>query len=392
MKIAYICNDPGIPVFGCKGSSIHVQSVTRTLVRQGHEVHLFTSCLGTSPPTDLRMVQIHKLPEHPKSDDCNAREQALFLSNSKLFSILEAEGPFDLVYERYSLWSFAGMDYARTNSIPGVLEVNAPLIEEQIKYRTLVNRELARQAAEKVFAAATTLIAVSHAVGEYLENYPMAQGRIHVVPNGVDPKRFSTDVKPSLVRKPEEFIIGFVGTMKPWHDLSSLVDAFAKLYCEDSNTRLLMVGDGKGLKKVIDNLSTHNCSQAVHFTGAVPPEQIPGLLATIDVAVAPYSLNDQCYFSPLKVYEYMAAGLPVVASRIGQLAELIQDGVNGLLYPPDDSDCLAEKLHLLKSDSELRDSLGLAAKECIDKYYTWDIVVRRILNFSGFPEAELIIK
>ena len=392
MKIAYICNDPGIPVFGCKGSSIHVQSILRTFLYQRHEVDLFTCYLGMNPPADLEMIQIHKLPKYPKSDDYNAREQALFFSNLKLLSILEAQGPFDLVYERYSLWSFAGMNYARTIGVPGVLEVNAPLIEEQIKYRTLINREQAEQVAKQVFGKATTLIAVSQIVADYLENYSMAKGQIQVVPNGVDPKRFSVDVKPSLRRTPEEFIIGFVGTMKPWHDLSSLVRAFAKLYREDPKTRLLMVGDGKGLKKVRDSLSSHNCRQAVHFTGAVPPEQIPGLLATMDVAVAPYSLNDQCYFSPLKVYEYMAAGLPVVASRVGQLTELIQDGVNGLLYPPDDSDCLAEKLHLLKFHSELRDSLGLKAKEHIDKHYTWDIVVRRILNFAGFPEVGLTIE
>lgn len=397
MKIAYVCNDPGIPVFGCKGSSIHVQSVVRTLLRQGHQVHLFTCYLGADPPADLRMVPIHKLPEYSKSDDYknedyNAREQALLSSNPKLFSILEAEGPFDLVYERYSLWSFAGMDYARKIEVPGVLEVNAPLIEEQIKYRTLINREQTKQVAEQVFGTATTLIAVSQAVADYLENYSMAKGRIHVVPNGVDSQRFSTEIKPSLSRTPEEFIIGFVGTMKPWHDLSSLVDAFATLYREDSNTRLLMVGDGKGLDKVIDSLSTHNCSQAAHFTGAVPPEQIPGLLATMDVAVALYPLNSQCYFSPLKVYEYMAAGLPVVATRVGQLAELIQDGVNGLLCPPDDLDCLADKLHLLKSHPELRSRLGQAAKEYIHKYHTWDIVVRRILNLASFPKAELTLK
>ena len=392
MKIAYICNDPGIPVFGCKGSSIHVQSVVRTLLRQGHQVHLFTCNLGTDTPADLEIVPIHKLPEYPRNDDYSAQEQALLLSNPKLFSMLEREGPFDLVYERYSLWSFAGMDYACTIGVPGVLEVNAPLIEEQIKYRKLVNRDKAKQVAEQAFGAATTLIAVSQTVADYLENYSMAKGRIHVVPNGVDPSRFSKEIKPSLACTREEFIIGFVGTMKPWHDLSSLIDAFAKLHHQDSNTRLLMVGDGKGLKKVRENLSAHNCSQAVHFTGAVSPERIPGLLAAMDVAVAPYSLDSQCYFSPLKVYEYMAAGLPVVASQVGQLAELIQDGVNGLLCPPDDSDCLGNKLSLLKSDPKLRSRLGEAAKECIDQYYTWDIVVRRILDFASFPEAELTIK
>ena len=82
------------------------------------------------------------------------------------------------------------------------------------------------------------------------------------------------------------------------------------------------------------------------FTNAVAPEAVPGLLASIDAAVAPYPALGHFYFSPLKVYEYMAAGRAIVASRAGQLEELLEDGAHALLCPPGDAAALAEALLL----------------------------------------------
>jgi glycosyltransferase involved in cell wall biosynthesis len=102
----------------------------------------------------------------------------------------------------------------------------------------------------------------------------------------------------------------------------------------------------------------------------------------MDVAVAPYPPQPNFYFSPLKVYEYMAAGLPVVASRIGQLAELIHDGIDGLLCPPGDAMSLARALEQLQQAPQLRASLGLAARESVLHNYTWHAVAQRIFQLS----------
>ena len=108
----------------------------------------------------------------------------------------------DFIYERYSLWSYAGMQYARKSGVPGLLEVNAPLIEEQATYRTLVDRAGAERVADRVFGAATALIAVSQEVADYLDQYPAARGRIYVIPNGVDPDRFPEKLSPSRPGEP----------------------------------------------------------------------------------------------------------------------------------------------------------------------------------------------
>jgi glycosyltransferase involved in cell wall biosynthesis len=108
----------------------------------------------------------------------------------------------------------------------------------------------------------------------------------------------------------------------------------------------------------------------------------------MDVAVAPYPPQADFYFSPLKVYEYMAAGLPVVASQIGQLAALIQNGINGFLCPPGDAISLSAMLEQLWWQPEWRAELGRAARATVLETYTWDAIVQRMFNLCGISDKE----
>jgi glycosyltransferase involved in cell wall biosynthesis len=378
MRVAYICADPGVPVFGYKGCSIHVQEVIRALQQQGHQVELFAVRWGGHPPADLAPLPCHRLPKLPKGNTL-LREQAALGLNLDLRFALEQAGQFDLIYERYSLWSMSGMEFAQEQGIPGVLEVNAPLIEEQAQHRELVLRSQAEEVARRVFRAATLLVAVSDAVADDLNRYPQTQQKVQVIANGVNPDRFPLDQMPALPC--EAFTIGFVGTMKPWHGLFTLVEAFAQFQAAISTpARLLLVGDGPERPAIESMLNDRHLQSAVHFTGKVNPAEIPGLLNSMDVAVAPYPPQPHFYFSPLKVYEYMAAGLPVVASRMGQLQHLIQDGSNGLLYSPGNSTALAHCLTQLQQQPDLRSQLGQAARSTVLRHYTWEQIVQKILS------------
>jgi glycosyltransferase involved in cell wall biosynthesis len=378
MRIAYISADQGVPVFGRKGCSIHVQEVVRALTQLGEQVELFTPCSEGEPPPGLEAVPVHSLPWVAKKDVA-AREWAALAANDTLLSTLEREGPFDLVYERYSLWSFAGMEQARATGVPGLLEVNAPLIEEQAEHRTLVDRRAAESVARRVFNAAAALIAVSDEVADYLGGYTGTHGRIHVVPNGVNPDRFSLKFRQCDT---ETFTVGFVGSLKPWHGLTNLVEAFALLHQRYPEARLLIVGEGPEQQRLVEDLSRRGLSGVTHLTGAIPPSEVPPFLACMDAAVAPYPRLSRFYFSPLKVYEYMAAGLPVVASRLGQLEGLIQDGINGLLCPAGDAVALSAALGLLREEPQLRRRLGEAARASVLRHHTWKAVVSRILRLA----------
>jgi glycosyltransferase involved in cell wall biosynthesis len=381
MRIAYVSADRGVPIFGQKGCSIHAQEVLRALVRHGAQIDLFsTRCEGT-PPDDIEAVGRHPLPRATEGDPA-VREKASLTANEALRAELERIGPFDLIYERYSLWSFAAMEFAQNSGLPGLLEVNAPLIEEQAQYRVLVDRAAAEQVAERVFGAATYLLAVSDEVAAYLERFPAARGKIRVVPNGVRPERFPENLEPALPAADGVFTIGFVGTLKAWHGLSLLVQAFALLHARQPRSRLVIVGHGPERDHLDAEITVLGLKEAVHFTGAVTPEKVPALLASMDVTVAPYPKLPHFYFSPLKVYEYMAAGRPVVASLIGQLEKLIQPEVNGLLVPAGDVAALAAALERLQADEGLRLRLGRAARATVLRDYTWDSIAERILSLA----------
>ncbi|HKP53152.1 MAG TPA: glycosyltransferase family 4 protein [Chloroflexia bacterium] len=391
MRIAYVCADPGVPIFGRKGNSVHVQEVVRALLANGANVELFATATGGEAPSGLDELRVHPLAALPKFEVVE-RERAALVANGALYALLEENGPFDMVYERYSLWSFMGIEYARNNGIAGLLEVNAPLVEEQAAHRALADRHLAEWVANKVFSAATALLAVSQEVAAYLEERPGARGRVHIVPNGVNPQRFCEGTLPTYPGKPGVVTAGFVGTLKPWHGLSALAESFALLNHQNSSTRLLIVGDGPERESLRSNLEERGVLDSVCFTGSVDPGEIPGLLASMDIAVAPYADSEHFYFSPLKVYEYMAAGLPVVASRVGQLNGLIRHEVNGLLCPPGDTVALAAALERLRRDSALRIRLGNAARETVLHGHTWDAVAERILAIAmrATPQAASI--
>jgi glycosyltransferase involved in cell wall biosynthesis len=299
-----------------------------------------------------------------------------------LFCALQRQGPFDLVYERYSLWSHAGMDYAQAVGIPGLLEVNAPLIKEQARHRVLVDQGKAEWVAHRAIGNASSLVAVSDEVASHLGQYPLTDGRVHVIPNGVDPDRFPEGLRSVLGGTSGTFMVGFVGTLKPWHGLSTLVGAFERLHDVARDAQLLIVGDGPERSALEEDLSRRGLRQAVQFTGAVDPTQIPGLIAAMDAAVAPYPNLTDFYFSPLKVYEYMAAGRAVVASRIGQLNRLVEHEITGLLTSPGDPADLAGALMRLRTEPELRQRLGKTARAKIQREHTWKATVRRILDLA----------
>ena len=381
MRVAYVCADPGVPVFGRKGCSVHVQAVLGALRDAGADLTLFAARLGGEPPRALSGIPIRRLPRSASEDKAEQEREALE-ANHVLREVLEAGGPFDAVYERYALWSFAGMEYARDAGAAGLLEVNAPLVVEEAAHRGLMHREVAEAVADRAFAAASRLIAVSEELARWMTARPGARGRVQVIPNAVDPTRFPAAIQPTH-RVHDAFTVGFLGGLRPWHGLALLAEAFALFHARRPSSRLLVVGDGPERADFESALSRHGVRYVTELTGAVAPDRVPGLLASMDAAVAPYAPQSQFYFSPLKVYEYMAAGLPVVASRVGQVAETIRHGETGLLCPPGDPACMAEALERLAADPTLRARLGTEARRRVVGDHTWSGVAERILLLAA---------
>lgn len=384
MKIAYINADPDAPVFGRLGCSVHMQEVLRAMLRLGLEVHLFSSRLGDEAIYDLSALQVHPLPKI-----VNRYGQSPLAMNQIVRSALEREaddGAFDLIYERFALYSHVGMEFARELQIPSVLEVNAPLLEEHAARGTLIDSTGAEDCAMRSFRAAGLITAVSKQLSNIIEQHPNARGRVRVVPNAVNPDRFR-DIQPT--RAKDGFVIGYVGALRTTSGFNTLIDAFATVARESSQAQLLIVGDGPAREHLNREIAARGLIRRVHFTGEVGPDAIPGVLASMDVAVAPYPATGTFYSSPLKLYEYMAAGLPIVASRIGQVEEVIRDGLTGMLISPGHAPGLAKALRELETNSMKRALLGGAARAAIQEH-TWENQAAAVLSLAGLKLPELI--
>ena len=262
----------------------------------------------------------------------------------------------------------AGSLVAERQGIPHVLGVNAPLAWEGQNHRRQALPAASELLEEVAFDATGLIVTTCAELRDLLVGADVPEAKVKVVPCGVDTELFAPEGPSSQRRPAGQFVLGFVGSLKPWHGVEVLADAFRKL-AHDPRFGLFVVGDGPGAD-IVDALALELPGRVTFVRGA-PQSDIPIHLRAMDVAVAPYPPQERFYFSPLKVFEYMATGRAVVSSRIGQLDGVIRDGETGLLVPPGDADALAQATRRLADDEGLRVSLGANAAAEARREHTW---------------------
>ncbi|HEY0729441.1 MAG TPA: glycosyltransferase, partial [Pyrinomonadaceae bacterium] len=179
-----------------------------------------------------------------------------------------------------------------------------------------------------------------------------------------------------------DLVAGFVGTFGPWHGVVQLAEAI-KLVPESVPLRFVFVGSGSLREQVEGILRNEIEARRVVFTGAVAHERVPALLDACDILVAPHvPLADGSDFfgSPTKIFEYMAMGKAIVASRLGQIGEVLSDEETALLVEPGNINELAAALVRVAESSELRKRLGPNAREAAVQNHTWGHNARRVLE------------
>lgn len=404
MKILYLCQDLGIPVLGPKGAAVHVRRMVSAFSRAGHSVTLATPVLSKSA-LDQRADLDAALWHLPASGEARAAgialkrfNEALGASNSLPGQIrsmvynreLEPElerrleiDPHDLIYERASLYGIAGAQVAQSLGIARVAELNAPLALEHSRYRGNGLGDLGAQAELWALRQAGAVLAVSAPLRGHLLSLGLDPEAVHVVPNGVDAERFRPGPSDPGVRVRfglgEGPVLGFVGGLRPWHGVEALPRLLERLVPRYPALRLFVVGDGPLREELSDELERRGMLQNVVFTGFLPHEEIPALIRTLDIGLAPYSQPEHLWYaSPLKVFEYMACGVPVVAANLGQTVEIVRHGENGLLYDHEDLEELAAACERLLDDPGLRSRLGATAAREIRDRYTWERNAARV--------------
>lgn len=367
MRILYCAIDQTVP--GTTGGSVHVTSVADGLAALGHEVHVLTTP-GNGPFPAGRVQWI------PMSPPLGAK-QLRWLRLGQVRQMVDRLKP-DVIIERY--YNFGGEGILAANPADAarpktVLEVNAPVIDFAGSAKGRLDRllffEPMRMWRERICDRADRIVTPNAAILP-----PLTPARKIVrLEWGADTVRFHPEATGRVAfERPAPTVAVFAGAFRSWHGAVHLVRAIRTLH-ERGRTDIgaVLIGDGPELPSVREaarGLAT------VLFTGPLPHADMPAALAAADIGVAPFDIGAHgplalgFYWSPLKIFEYMSTGLPVVAPRVDRIPSLVEHAHEGLLYDPAAPDALAETLERL-ADPDVRRSLGRAARERAVREYSW---------------------
>lgn len=279
--------------------------------------------------------------------------------------------PPKLIYERYSLFLFATIWLARRRGIPLVLEINDSALVDRV--RPLTMKGLARRIEGWCLRHATGLVFISTyfrdaAIAAYGDIAPSV-----ISPNAVDlsrfdPARFDRETLRHERGLSGRTVCGHIGAFAHWHGVDDFVEAIASRLHDVPELALVFVGDGKTLPAVRALVAERGLSDRVLLPGRVPHEDVASWIACMDYAVLP---NSNHYGSPMKLFEFMGMGVPMVAPDYAPVAEVIADGRTGWLFPHGDAAACVERVLKLARLTDERRRVGHAARDYIASERQW---------------------
>ena len=380
-RIVYLRSTPG-PGTQAGGAASHIKGVVEGLVSLGAFVELVSNDRISGFDENISVID-------PVS---SGTSRAIFDINNnlhftrRLLPLLERSVP-DLIYQRYARFSWAGVVAAIKTRRPLFLEYNGSEVWVGKHWDRVGKLDLLERYEQLNLKAATRIFVVSEVERRNLETRGVNSNKIIINPNAVDassfqPGRGGTDVKRRLGFTDNDVVVGFVGTFGPWHGVQVLSEAI-KTIQSDQPIKFLFVGSGSLYAQVQQMLVDDRNAGRVIFTGPVEHKEVPAFLDACDILVSPHvPLTDGSEFfgSPTKLFEYMAMGKGIVASCLGQISDVLDDGKTALLVKPGDPGELASAIRRLAESPELRQRLGTNARETVVQKHTWTHNAQRVLD------------
>jgi len=364
------------------GSTIKALELLKVLSKCGHEVKdywmrddlsqkHFSNGSANSSPRDMLKKYLSRYLHEPNQMLKNIK------SLKRETEILENEQP-DLVISRLDVHVVSPSVLSKKFNIPFIIEIDSPRSYEKITYQTQykVSKRLLRWMEMRFINAGKAGFTVSHQIKQHFVDRGIADEFIDVIPNGADPDRFSPDIPAADVRKKynlgDAVVVGFVGSFIFWHGVENLTYIIKQATRKDANVKFLMVGQGGPLEPMLKQFIFDNKLEGrVILTGHVPHDEVPKYIATMDIVLAPYPDMEFFYYSPVKIYEYMSCGKPIISTRIGQITEIIEDRKTGFLTKPNDIETIGNIISELLEQPGLRKQVGNAARNEILAKHTW---------------------
>jgi glycosyltransferase involved in cell wall biosynthesis len=296
------------------------------------------------------------------------------------------------IYQRYSLNNVAGLEAARALEVPLVVEFNGSMAWMSRHWGKPLTRESLSDKVElTVLRGADLVVVVSRPLYDEVVGRGVDPAAVLVNPNGVDIDRYTPNVDGSGVRERlglgDSLVVGFIGTFEPWHGAEILADAFSELVQREpgrrDRVRLLLIGDGPRLRATERRLAAGGVRDLAVLAGRTGQSDGPAHLAACDILVSPHVRNPDgspFFGSPTKLFEYMAMGRAIIASRLDQIGEVLEADRTAVLVEPGDSGALASALAALLDDPERRRRLGNAARDAAAERHTWRAHTQRTVE------------
>jgi glycosyltransferase involved in cell wall biosynthesis len=291
----------------------------------------------------------------------------------------------DLVYSR-SFNCFLEAILCKILDVPLVIEINGlePEEAELIKgKRSSIRKSLEDRIITFAFQYPIEVISVNEKIKIVLqEKYKISSNRIRVISNGADSSLFKPldrGMSKKRVKLAEDArYICFVGQLMPWQGVENLIDAAPNIIENLPNARFIVVGDGQDKRMLMEMVNNMKLERYFHFTGAVPYEDVPSYINSSEVCVTLKKIISSGY-SPLKLYEYMACGKPIVATRTTGF-EILEHHDAGILVNSENPSEVASSIMRLLKDENLRESMGNNGRELVVEEYSWEGTAQNVLS------------
>lgn len=394
MQILYISGE----VFPSSGAGgIHVAEVAANLSVLGHEVALVGN-RGQGLPAR----------ETWRGMDVRRAKMTWLGKTWPILGLLRswcaAKPRPDVIMERYVTFGGAGAILARLLKRPLVLEVNSPHVEElliRLSIRNPVVKWLLRRWVDFQFRSAAAVIAPTHGLAP-----AHAADKVRLVTWAANVDMFRPDLRndprvADLRRRlnlPDGKVVIFTGSFRSWHGVLDIPEIAAEVLNRDPDVVFVLVGDGDCSDQLRDRLRERGLSGRVRMVGRQPYEEVPLYCAAAAVGIAPYDASAYpalerfgFYWSPLKIFEYMASGVPTVAAAYPELVTLLGDGQRGLAVPPRDFAAMADAVVSLLADRPTRQAMAAAGRRYVLEHASWAVHARdleQVLSETLGPPAE----
>ncbi|WP_341888297.1 glycosyltransferase family 4 protein [Variovorax sp. YR752] len=365
------------------GQAVHIDELIASLRQEGHEVCVVAPQAPAAADMGAEVGWVQRLRATLPKALYELLELGYSLLAYRRLARAAAEFKPDFIYERYNLFLLSGLMLKRRLRIPLLLEVNAPLADERERFGGLGLPWLARWSEGVVWRGADRVLPVTRVLGGHVAARGVPWERIEVIPNGINEAHFASAPTPAQAKAtlgwPDALVLGFTGFVRDWHGVDRVLRWMAG---SDApvNARLLVVGDGPAradLERLAGELAL---GDRVRFTGVISREHVPEHVAAFDVALQPAVVP---YASPLKLFEYLALSKAIVAPNRPNIAEVLEDDVNALLFDEQREGHFEAALTRLCRDGALRERLARGAGATIARRsLTWLSNARRVCRIA----------